>query len=392
MSIGRPVTRRDFVATSIVGAASAYSLANPLTGSAVPLPARGGPRTAAAQCRTMIANDADFAAGVASGQVAEREVTLWTQAFAFDPSQEQPPWPTSGPPSLYVEVATDDCFNTVVRNGWAPIDLASGTARIRVTDQLPDPTTAFPGQVWQRLERGQRYFYRFADGTKSSGVGRFRTALPPGSKEKVKIAFITCQDFVSGYYVAHKDLVSQDVDLIVSLGDYIYETAFFAGGVRAVPETPDGSLRTLPEYRSQYQTYHTDENLRAVRAMAPMHVIWDDHEVQDNYASTHPGHEWKEGGRTNISFMERRAAAYQAFFENHPLMRNADEADRTYDAYRIGCVDLVQLDLRQYKISASTRPISRATPRMARSRSVPTRQCRSARTTRSSAGPSATGC
>lgn len=330
----QPYSRRAFVAGGLTGLAGTGLI--------------GAPITSAAVRRLLPASDVAFNSGVASGQVAQREITLWTQVDGLQAGAK-----------LTVEVATDPAFSRIKRRGQVYVSPESGTARIRVANRKSNGELVPKSR---RLEPGEQYYYRFfskADNA-SSPVGRFRTALPPGSNEPVKIAFLSCQDFISGYYVAHRDLLAQDVDLVVSLGDYIYEQAFFAGGIREVPETPDGTVRTLDEYRNQYRAYHADQYLRDVRAMAPMAVIWDDHEVQDNYAADKPGHEWVELSgvpqRQDIPFMQRRANAYKAFFEAHPIIRNAAEPDRTYAAHRTGQVELFRLDARQYKTDQVCNP------------------------------------
>lgn len=312
----QPLSRRAFVASAVTGAAGLWVLSDPLLGRA--LAAIPG------------ATDAAFAQGVASGQVDQHAATLWTALDGL-----------TGPSRLSVEVATDPGFGTVVARTEALADpAAAGTARVRIA---------------AGLQPGERYWYRFetADGT-SSPVGTLKTPPPPDSAEPIRIAFFACQDFLVGNYAAHRDLATHDLDLVVCLGDYIYEQAFFEGQVRAVPTTPDGSTRTLSEYRAQYATYHSDRHLQAVRANAPLLAIWDDHEVEDNYAGTLPGGESKRGRA--IPFLERRANGYQAWFEAMPFVRDPAEPNRIYGATRIGQVDLIGLDTRQFRTNQPCNP------------------------------------
>lgn len=310
------LSRRAFVASAVTGAAGLWVLSDPLLSRA--LAAVPG------------ASDVAFAQGVASGQIDQNAATLWT---ALDGLR--------GPSRLRVEVATDPAFARVVASTEALADPdAAGTARVR---------------IGSGLQPGERYWYRFetADGT-SSPVGTLKTPPPPDSAEPVRIAFFACQDYLVGNYAAHRDLATQDVDLVVCLGDYIYEQAFFEGQVRSVPSTPDGATRTLPEYRAQYATYHSDRNLQAVRAAAPLVAIWDDHEVEDNYAGTLPGGASRKGRA--IPFLERRAAGYQAFFEAMPFVRDPAEPNRIYGARRYGQVDLLALDTRQFRTNQPCNP------------------------------------
>jgi alkaline phosphatase D len=206
------------------------------------------------------------------------------------------------------------------------------------------------------LQPGSSYWYRFiaGDGT-SSPVGRIKTSLPPDSSEPIKIAWFSCQDFIVGNYATHRDLAARDdIDLAICVGDYIYEKAFFNGQVRSVPTTPDGQVRTLPEYRAQYECYHSDPNLRALRAAMPLVAIWDDHEVEDNYAGELPGGASEQGRK--IPFPQRRAAAYQAWFESMPIIRDPAVPDRIYGSRRVGQVELFSIDDRQYRTNQPCSP------------------------------------
>ncbi len=310
--------RRTFV-KSAIGAAGLWVLSDPLLDRA--LAAVPG------------ASDVAFAQGVACGQVDQTAATLWTQLDGL-----------SAPSRLTVEIATDPGFASVVARTEALADpAAAGTARVRIGGGA--------------LRPGERYWYRFETATdESSPVGTLKTSLPPDSTEPVRIAFFACQDFLSGNYAAHRDLAQQDVDLVVCLGDYIYEDAFFEGSVRKVPETPDGTVRTYEEYANQYATYHSDEHLRAVRASAPLISIWDDHEVEDNYAATLPGGNSKKRGSRPIPFLDRRANGYRAFFEAMPVIRDAVTPDKIFGATRYGQVDLLALDTRQFRTNQPCNP------------------------------------
>ena len=168
-------------------------------------------------------------------------------------------------------------------------------------------------------------------------MGRFRTARPPDSREPVRIAFFSCQDWMAGFYTAHGDLAARDdIDLVVCLGDYVYERAYTGAGdlnppVRADDTAHDGETQTFEEYRRKYALYHSDPNLQAVRASHPIAAIWDDHEVEDNYSDGEPGEATRN---RRIPFLERRANSYRAFFEHMPRARRPEEPDRIYGSIR----------------------------------------------------------
>jgi len=83
----------------------------------------------------------------------------------------------------------------------------------------------------------------------------------------------------------------KDLDLVLCLGDYMYEHHYYDGPTGRVDKTGanhDGDVQTLAEYRQKYRFYQSDKNLQNMHASHPFVVIWDDHEVEDNYAGTHP--------------------------------------------------------------------------------------------------------
>lgn len=303
-------TRRRFLKQTLAG--GALLLVDPL----------------AARSRAAVptAADAAFSQGVAAGEPAARGMTLWTHLDGID-----------RPVRVGLEVSDDPGFGRLLVAAETVADpAAGGSARVRV-DGGP-------------LRAGEQYWYRFTTGDADSPVGRFRTLRPADSREPVTIAFLSCQEFIAGHYHAHRDLAGRDdVDLVVCLGDYIYEQAF-ADTLSAVPpvredhSAADGEVQTLDEYRAKYALHHTDAALLAVRAAFPLAAVWDDHEVEDNYADGLPG------GATQhrrLPFLQRRANGYRAWHEAMPRLSVADEP--TYGLTALGTVDLLRLDTRRYR-------------------------------------------
>jgi alkaline phosphatase D len=272
----------------------------------------------AAKRKLRLARDATFAQGVASGEPAPHAITLWTRLQGLE-----------SPALTRVEVARDAHFRHVVHHARLPVSGAHDwTARVRVSGLKP----------------GEEYHYRFATADAHSPAGRFRTAYPAGSRQALRIAFFSCQEFTAGYYHAHRDLLTQDVDVVVCLGDYIYEKAYETP-VRPDDSAPsDGSAQTLAEYRAKYTLYHTDAYLREVRRNFALVAEWDDHEVEDNYAGEHGG---GQQAVRRVPFPERRANAYRAYFEHMPRRLRADH--RVYGSVPLGNVELFLLDDRQYR-------------------------------------------
>ena len=285
--------------------------------------------------RARLATEGAFAQGVASGEPATDAITLWTRLDGLT---------TSG--NVGYEVARDPGFAQVVSSGTAVADAAADfTVHQRVSGVLAP---------------GEEYFYRFSTASASSPVGRFRTARPAGSTETVRIAFFSCQEFIAGFYAAHRDLAAQDVDLVVCLGDYIYEQAFASTGspnapVRQDDSAADGEAQTLAEYRRKYSLYHTDANLLEVRRQFALVGEWDDHEVEDNYAGGLPGGAAKS---RRVPFAERRSNGYRAWFEHMP--RRLGGQPKIYGSLPLGNAELFLLDTRQYRDDQPCNPTDAA--------------------------------
>jgi alkaline phosphatase D len=306
--VSRRIDRRTFVRGAAVGAGAL------VLGPASPALPRGA---------RAVSRDGMFRQGVASGEPGQRAITLWTRVEELERAG-----------TIALEVARDAAFRAVVHRARVPVEPDRDfTARARLEGGFLAP--------------GEEYFYRFETGRGGSPVGRFRTARPAGSGESVRIAFFSCQEFIAGYYTAHADLARQDVDLVVCLGDYVYEQAFADQTSRNAPvrgdaTAPDGETQTLDEYRRKYGLYHTDPRLLEVRRRFPLVAIWDDHEVEDNYAGDLPG-----GAARNrrVPFAERRANGYRAFFEHMPRAG----AGVLYGRLPLGAAELFLLDTRRYR-------------------------------------------
>jgi alkaline phosphatase D len=126
----------------------------------------------------------------------------------------------------------------------------------------------------------------------------------------VRFGFASCQSWTSGYYAAHRHMSEEDLDLVFWLGDYIYE----GGGTGPVRPHNSAEIFTLSDYRNRYGLYKSDADLQSSHAQFPWFVIWDDHEVDNNYADDN-----HEGGDPPDEFLVRRAAAYRAWWEHMPV-------------------------------------------------------------------------
>jgi len=271
-----------------------------------------------------------FKLGVASGEPEADGMVLWTR-LAPRPTSRRGGMPNE-PVKVVWEIAKDSDMSTIVRRGVA-------TAQ-------PDMGHSVHVEV-DGLEADHWYWYRFKVGSEYSPIGRTRTAPAAGSRvESVKFAVACCQHFEQGYFTAHRHMAAENIHFVLFLGDYIYERQHSKRG--HVRYHGEFEATTLDEYRERYAQYKSDPDLQACHAAFPWIVTWDDHEVANNYAgSISP----KDDDRD--SFLRRRAAAYQAYYENMPLRRSFAPKGADMMLYRRlkfgNLLEVNILDTRQYR-------------------------------------------
>lgn len=278
--------------------------------------------------RAQSSNPALFQHGVASGDPLTDRVILWTRVT--------PPATRSqtGPISVDWQVALDAGFSRVVRGGTAFATLERDfTVKVEAGG----------------LDAGRPYFYAFTAGGQRSPIGRTKT-LPTGAVPRIRLASVSCANYPAGYFNPYRCLANrEDLDVVVHLGDYIYE---FENGVYGdgsgllrIPE-PRREAVTLTDYRVRYATYRSDPDLQDVHARHPFIVVWDDHEITNNaWANGASNHNEGEG-----DWATRKAAAYRAYLEWMPIREPVGSSYRLYRHFRIGdLADLLMLDTRSLR-------------------------------------------
>ncbi len=286
-----------------------------LFGSYVELPA---------VARTSFKSD-PFKLGVASGSPLPDSVVLWTR-LAPNPLEGG----GLGPEPIKVnwEIARDESFHNIVKSG-------TSTA---------SPTYAHSVHVEANgLEPAHSYWFRFFAGDAVSPVGQTRTAPARDALDPVRFAFASCQMYEQGYFTAHRHMAQEDLDLVVFLGDYIYEHSWGNNDVR---KHEGHEVYTLDQYRNRYACYKTDSDLQLCHSRFPWIVTWDDHEVDNDYAND-------RAEDLESNFLARRAAAYQAFYEHMPLRSSCaphNASMRIYEKFDFGrLARFLVLDDRQYR-------------------------------------------
>jgi alkaline phosphatase D len=273
-------------------------------------------------------NPAVFPQSVASGDPQPNGIILWTRIAALDAGT-----------TVAFQIARDTSFRAPVFQGTAQTSAgADNVVKMQINDARLSPFTT--------------YYYRFIYNGNASRTGRFKT-LPAATANvpRVRFGYISCQDYTNGFYTALAFLAEEDVDFIVHLGDYIYETvdesSFQGGQVRqitfpsdasntdtagteAAEKNPDfdndGEADTLADYRFLYKTYKADRNLQRLHERFAFITIWDDHEfANDCYQEFAPDadgtapSEDAAGGVNSNPDNPRRSAANQAWVEYTPV-------------------------------------------------------------------------
>ena len=280
--------------------------------------------------------DGVFSLGVASGDPLPDGIVLWTR-LAPDPLHG------GGMPHRTVpvewELAEDSRFRKPVRSGTAQARPELGhSVHVDVRGLLPNRV----------------YWYRFRTSGQLSPTGRTRTAPSPHSSGgSLRVALASCQNWQSGYFTPYADMLDQDPDVVLFVGDYIYESAPSTAGPRRHEGT--GEPYTLVQYRNRYAQYRTDPQLAAMHAAAPWVVTFDDHEIDNDFAGEIPQ---DPASQPHEAFVARLTAGYQAYYEHMPVRASAVpngphiQMYRRLDFGRLARLNV--LDTRQFRSDQAT--------------------------------------
>lgn len=267
----------------------------------------------------------NFNEGVASFDPTATSIILWTRYATSK----------NGSVNLSWEISTDAKFSQVLRQGKV------------VTDESRDFTIAVDVQG---LPSNKAFYYRFYNvATKEVSVIGETITLPSISDtiSQVKMAVCSCANFAAGLFTVYEAMAKSDVDVIVHLGDYIYEYGAGEYGTNAYTASlerthvPANEIVTLEDYRARYKQYRRDEKLKLAHQKKPFIAVWDDHEItNDTYKDGAENHQPKEG-----DFSVRKLAALKAYSEYIPLKTGNDS--RIYRDFHFGnLLSLYMLDTR----------------------------------------------
>ncbi|GAB1858476.1 alkaline phosphatase D family protein [Flavobacteriaceae bacterium MHTCC 0001] len=265
----------------------------------------------------------NFDHGVASFDPSSSSIIIWTR---YSKSTSEIIW----------EIATDAQFKNKLRNGKVTTESTrDNTIAIEVTE----------------LDPNLKLYYRFLSETDEAISAIGETITLPVNASEVRLAVCSCSNYQAGLFNVYDAMANSNADIIIHLGDYIYE--YGAGGYGATPENaflnrnhePSGEILSLDDYRTRYKQYRSDMSLQLAHQKKPFICVWDDHEItNDAYKDGAENHDEATEG----SYEMRKQVALQAYSEFLPFSRlDASDHSLIYRTFNIGnLVDLVMLDTR----------------------------------------------
>lgn len=273
-------------------------------------------------------NRENFLEGVASFDPTSTSVVIWTR---FTPSDTV----TGQVIDIQWQVAKDENFTEIVRSGNFSTDLSRDyTVAIDVRD----------------LSSDSKFYYRFIELTTAtvSVTGETITLPDAGmNPDQVKLAVCSCANYAAGLFNVYYAIANSDVDVVVHLGDYIYE---YGEGEYGTNENtvslgrvhePANEILSLEDYRTRYKQYRRDPKLQLAHQKKPFICVWDDHEItNDAYKDGAENHDSSEG-----SYELRKQIAIQVYSEFLPLRSN--DPEKIYRSFDFGSLlSLHMLDTR----------------------------------------------
>ncbi len=280
----------------------------------------------------------NFFEGVASFDPTDTSIILWTR---YTPTAKLS---QAQGIKLNWQIATDEDFSKVVRSGEV------------IASSAQDYTVAIDVQ---ELPSNSKFYYRFFDlvTEKTSVTGETITLPATGDAiANVKLAVCSCANFAAGLFNVYGAMAKSDADVIVHLGDYIYE---YGEGEYGTNENtvaldrvhnPTNEILTLEDYRGRYKQYRSDKQLQLAHQKKPFICVWDDHEItNDAYKDGAENHQDNEG-----SYEARKNIAIQVYSEFLPI-RSTDPA-KIYRSFDFGSI--VSLHMMDTRIIGRDKQIS----------------------------------
>ncbi|MBQ0731282.1 MAG: alkaline phosphatase D family protein [Oleispira antarctica] len=326
MTIKTDLTRRSFIKTAAAGAGAV----------AVPMAMTGCGADDNDSDNNKKSEALVFAHGVASGDPLADRVIIWTRIT---------PENTSSASDVDVDwaVSTTSDMSNPLKSGTVTTNSAKDfTVKVDVTELLA----------------GTTYYYQFTNANAAPSIVGTTKTLPEGNVTSITLAVCSCANYPAGYFNVYSEIAKSSADIVLHLGDYIYEYAVGEYGTTANTidqgrnHSPAKEVWTLADYRQRYAQYRQDSMLQAAHKAKPFICVWDDHELaNDSYKNGAQNHNEDQG---EGAFTDRRSAAFQAYHEWLPIRSGNDLSD-IYRQFEIG--DLVNLQMMDTRHIARTKPI-----------------------------------
>jgi alkaline phosphatase D len=269
-----------------------------------------------------------FRHGVASGDPLQNQIILWTRVTR----------PSDLPMKIEWQISHHPNFKEIVVKGE--------TATSKEHDYCVKVDAILPKEEIP----GTTYYYRFLAGNESSAIGRTHT-LPEKNLKKVKLAVMSCSKYTAGFFNVYREIANRnDIDLVLHLGDYIYELGMGVFGDEDAQTMnrvvkPIYELNSLNDYRQRYAQHKSDPDSQAMLARHPLISVWDDHEISNDA--------WRLGAVNHSTdgsegtFDNRKKNAIKAYFEWMPIRESRTHNGFIHRSFQIGdLVDLHMLDTR----------------------------------------------
>lgn len=282
-----------------------------------------------------------FPQGVASADPTHTGAILWTR---INPKVYE-----RMKKDLILQISEDMDFKRLVFSGRLPWDRISSKDDHTVRIDLEG-----------KLQPGRTYYYRFVYADVPSMIGRLKTL--PEEAQDISIAFATCQNYADGYFTAYRHMAQEDLQLVVHLGDFIYEKIYGPPRVAGrLLELPSGSniVQNLEDYRYLYRTYLSDPDIRLARAMHTFVHTWDDHEFLNDYYYNYQREYWIGDYpiREREKLLQLRLDSIKAWLEYIPARVKTNFQNRDpllwitiYRDFKIGSLaHLIMTDGRSYR-------------------------------------------
>lgn len=310
------IPRRKFIYKSIVASSAAFT---PLLLTNCSSPKEDPSPVPLKQTGFKPEGDYGFYEGVASFDPGQDSVIVWTR---YTPAQNE-----IEKPQIIIDVAADEEFNQLVVS--------------EVVESNEDSDNTINAEI-KNLKSNTKYFYRFRNEVSGaiSPVGETKTLPVTDEAPEIKVAVVSCANYELGYFNVYEVIAETDIDIVIHLGDYIYE-GYRNNHFYGREHNPSHELLKLDDYRSRYRQYRQDPQLKKLHQSKPFICIWDDHEfVNNTYKNGAAGHQSIEG-----DFLKRIENAVQAWHEYLPCRSfNHSKIYRSFDVG--GIINLIMLDTR----------------------------------------------